>query len=75
MQNLVGNRKQTDKVFKGHEKMFDNMEEFFNSVKESYRIEKGLHFFNAKDYEFEIFNIMLFFKEILDSLGSDVYLY
>lgn len=33
MQNLVGNRKQTDKVFKGHEKMFENMEEFFNSVK------------------------------------------
>ena len=33
MQNLVGNRKQTDKVFKGHEKTFDNMEEFFNSVK------------------------------------------
>ncbi|MFR8226279.1 MAG: acyltransferase [Lachnospirales bacterium] len=33
MQSLVGNRKQTDKVFVKNEKMFNNMKEFLNSVK------------------------------------------
>lgn len=33
MQNLVGNRKQTDEVFAKNEKMFEDMEAFLNCVK------------------------------------------
>lgn len=33
MQNLVGNRKQTDEAFAKNEKMFENMEAFLNHVK------------------------------------------
>lgn len=33
MQDLVGNRKQTDEVFAKNKKMFENMEVFFNHVK------------------------------------------
>ena len=32
MQNLVGNRKQTDEVFINNKKMFESMEEFLNSI-------------------------------------------
>lgn len=33
MQNLVGNRRQTDEVFAKNEKMFENMEAFLSHVK------------------------------------------
>ncbi len=33
MQNLVGDYKQTDKVFKEHAQIFHNIEEFLNTVR------------------------------------------